>query len=81
MQVTAKFFSLDRVTIGKDQLTVELPDGSTIRQLIQAIQQEFSAFKTTQGGIHFLVNQVNANLDTVLHEGDEILFLRQLSGG
>ena len=81
MQVTAKFFSLDRVTIGKDQLTVELPDGSTIRQLIQAIQQEFSAFKTTQGGIHFLVNQVNANLDTVLHEGDEIHFLRQLSGG
>lgn len=81
MQVTAKFFSSDRATIGKDQLTVELPDGSTIRQLIQAIQKEFSNFQITQGGIHLLVNQVNASPDTVLHDGDKILFLRAIAGG
>lgn len=81
MRVTAKFFSLDRVTIGTDHLMVELPDGSTLRQLIRAIQLKFSAFKIDQGGISFLVNQVGVGEDEVLHEGDEVLILRQIAGG
>lgn len=81
MQVTVKFFSIDRVTIGSDQLVVELPDSSNIRQLIQAIQLKFRSFQVPEGGIHFLVNLVSVDQNEVLHEGDEVLILRQMAGG
>lgn len=77
---------------GSSELTLDLPEGSTLRQLLTALRKlsrVFSGVVTEEGEttVSYLVfvNGVDAELlrgyDTVLEDGSEVLLLPVAHGG
>lgn len=77
---------------GSSELTLDLPEGSTLRQLLTALRRlsrVFSGVVTEEGEttVSYLVfvNGVDAELlrgyDTVLEDGSEVLLLPVAHGG
>jgi sulfur-carrier protein len=81
MQVTVKFFSFFRPIAGTDQLSIALPDGATLGDLLKSLNQKFATGTFTGQRAMIMVNSRNASPETVLHHGDDVLFLPVLGGG
>src|SRR5579872_21542 len=64
---------------GSDEL--ELPEGATLRELLDHYRQESSEQRNLWSALALSVNQNYAPVSQVLHDGDEVGLLPPVSGG
>lgn len=81
MTVRVRCFAAVREIVGVGELVVELPDGSTLDQLIHQLQSQFPKLQVLAGSLLFSVNREYAPADTRLAAGDEVAFIPPVSGG
>ncbi len=81
MNVRVRCFAAVREIVGVGELVVELPEGSTLDQLIHQLQSQFPKLQALTGSLLFSVNREYASADTRLAAGDEVAFIPPVSGG
>lgn len=82
MNVHIKSLGLTSVFLKNSLNSVDLPEGSTVEDLLSSIViteegTELSLLKAAT----FLVNKENANRETILNDGDEIIIMLRMAGG
>ena len=79
MRVQLRYFASIRETVGRRDEEIEAPDGATVATVWSQLVSRYPAL----AGQCFrpAVNQEYVNEQTVLHEGDEVVFVPPVSGG
>ena len=81
MKVRLRCFAAAREIIGTGELVVDLPEGSTLTQLIEQIRRQYPRLEGLAGSLLFSVNREYAPSDRRLAAGDEIALIPPVSGG
>lgn len=80
MNVTVRFMGLVRHYAGRDEAAVELPEGATVADLVDALTGDLAILSTVDG-ITFMIEGRTVSMATALAEGDRVLALQSLGGG
>jgi molybdopterin converting factor subunit 1 len=67
--------------VGHDRLTIELPDGATAADAIDAISREHEAVGPMRETLAIAVNERYCDPSRALAEGDTIALIPPVSGG
>ncbi len=70
-----------RETIGEKELDVELPEGSSLAELMGELEQAHAALVRYRGRLVISLNAERVPLGTLLADGDEVALLPPVSGG
>ena len=81
VQITLRLFAVFREALGTSTLTQEVPEGTTVEQVLAQLIDRFPALAGAESAVSFSVNRSYAAADTVLHAGDEVAFIPPVSGG
>jgi len=81
MKVKVKFFAILRERAGTGEITKEIREGSTVAELWEALQRDYSKLAPVDMRLLYAVNQVYVKADYVLKERDEVVFVPPVSGG
>ncbi|MFQ5850645.1 MAG: molybdopterin converting factor subunit 1 [Candidatus Binatia bacterium] len=81
MKVKVKIFAALRERVGASEITKELGEGSTVRDLWEAVQRDYPKLAPVGMRLLYAVNQDYVEADHVLEDGDEVAFVPPVSGG
>lgn len=81
MQIKVRFFGMLKDLVGRAEDAANLPDGSSVGELIRHYEQSVPEMKKFAGSIAMSVNQEYAGPERRLKAGDEVGFLPPVSGG
>ncbi len=81
MQVRVLFFGMLKDLAGKSSDVVELPEGSSVQDVLTRCAERIPRLKESLPSLAFAVNQQYAGAETRLHSDDEIALLPPVSGG
>ena len=81
MKVRVRCFAAVREIVGVSELTIDLPEGSALIDLIHQLHGQFPRLQALTGSLLFSVNREYASTDKSLAAGDEIAFIPPVSGG
>ena len=81
MRVRVLFFGMLKDLAGRPSDTLELPDGASVRDVLQHYAIETPPFKESLAMLAVAVNQEYAGAETALKSGDEVALLPPVSGG
>lgn len=81
MKVRVRCFAAAREIVGTGELVVDLPEGSTLIQLLDRIQGQFPRLQGLAGSLLFSVNREYAPSDKRLAADDEVALIPPVSGG
>jgi molybdopterin synthase catalytic subunit len=81
MTVVVKLFASYREAVGARQLSMELPDGTSVGQLLAALAERHPALRPLSGSATFAVNRRYVLPDERLADGDEVVLLPPIAGG
>jgi len=81
MRVTVKLFGGIREAVGEKELSVELPDRASARDLRCRLADRYPVFDSFGDRLAVSVQLEVVPLDTALRDGDEVAFLPPVSGG
>ena len=81
MSVQALFFAAYRDLLGTRGLSVELPDGATVADLVAELRGRGGAFSALPAEPAVAVNREYALHSETLRSGDEVAFIPPVAGG
>jgi MoaE-MoaD fusion protein len=82
MEVEVRLFAMLRERAGSDAVTVELPEGATVREAIDALGSEHGLAELIAAmPVVMAVNREYAGEDAALSAGDELALIPPVSGG
>ena len=81
MNVRIRYFALLRDRLGRDQETIELPDGSTAFDLLEVLARGSEVIAGARRSLQVAVNQEMVPLSHPLSGGDEVALIPPVSGG
>lgn len=81
MRVSLRFFALVRERIGESERSVDLPDGSTVTDVLAYVEQQFPEIGPLFRASMIMRNQEYVGRGEPLADGDEIAFIPPVSGG
>ncbi|AUM66593.1 molybdopterin converting factor subunit 1 [Brevibacillus laterosporus] len=81
MQVTLLLFAGLAERAGQNSIQIELPDSSTVQDLLDKLPHEYPALKELLSSCFVSVNQEYADHHTIIKENDEVAILPPVSGG
>jgi molybdopterin converting factor subunit 1 len=82
MLVNVRLFATLRERAGRDAVEVELPEGATVRQAVDAIAQQHGLGELiARMPVVMAVNREYASAESVLAESDELALIPPVSGG
>ena len=81
MRVKVLFFGILRESAGQSSDELDLPEGASVREVIEHYASSIPALESLLPSIAMAVNQQYASADTKLRTGDEVAFLPPVSGG
>lgn len=81
MHIQVLFFGMLKELTGKTDMSLELSDGETVRDLLEHCAREFPRIKEMLPTLAVAVNQHYAAPDAKLNSDDEIALLPPVSGG
>jgi len=81
VQVQTRFFASYRELLGTRELSVELPEGATVSDLVGTLRGRGSPFDGLPVQPAIAVNQTYTRLDQSLAHGDEVAFIPPVAGG
>ncbi|HCU11487.1 MAG TPA: molybdopterin converting factor subunit 1, partial [Gemmatimonadetes bacterium] len=79
--VRARLFARLREQAGTDAENVELPAGSTVSNVYEALQKLHPGLQADPNAVRAALNQEFAGWDAVVADGDEVAFIPPVSGG
>ncbi|HEY2434293.1 MAG TPA: molybdopterin converting factor subunit 1 [Vicinamibacterales bacterium] len=81
MFVTVRLFARLRELASRDELRLEVDEGSTARDVWSALTRQFPPLADYTPAVSVAVNEEYARLSASVRDGDEIAFLPPVSGG
>jgi molybdopterin synthase sulfur carrier subunit len=81
MRVTILVFAKLRDLVGAPRLVRDVPAGSTVEGVWQALAAEFPAAAPYRAALSAAVNAGYAKFSTPVADGDDVAFLPPVSGG
>lgn len=75
------YFGILRDMAGRENESVELPDGARLAELYSDLQQRIPGLTKFANSIALSINYEYSTLDAPLHDGDEVALLPPVSGG
>jgi molybdopterin synthase catalytic subunit len=81
MRVRVLFFGQLKDIAGKSNDSLDLPEGASVRDLLEVCAVQFPGIKASLPSLAVAVNQQYAGPETKLNNGDEIALLPPVSGG
>ncbi len=81
MHIESLFFAAYRDLIGESRVVVELPDASTVSELVVHLRRRGPPFDALPSDPAVAVNQGYARGTTRLAPGDEVAFIPPVAGG
>jgi molybdopterin converting factor subunit 1 len=81
MKIRVKLFAVARELAGRNELTLDLPDGATVRDLRDAVTATSPALSRIVPHALWAVNAEYATTDTQLTEQSEVALIPPVSGG
>jgi MoaE-MoaD fusion protein len=82
MLVNVRLFAMLRERAGTDAVEVELPEGATVRQAVDAVAREHGLTDlVARMPVVMAVNREYASAESVLDESDELALIPPVSGG
>lgn len=81
MRCHVLLFAMLREEAGRERLTLDLPEGSTVAAALDRACAVEPAIAAWRGRIAFAVNARYASLDAPLSEGCEVALIPPVSGG
>lgn len=81
MQVTIRYFAIVRETVGRTEETRELPEGTTVGELLDRLIAEHPRIGGMRRSLMLMVDQEYVEPDHVLRDGAEFVMVPPVSGG
>ena len=81
MKVKVKLFAMLRERARTGEAPCEVPDGATVGDLWEKLQQEYRDLADMNLKLLYAVNREYVKADHQLAEGDEVAFIPPVSGG
>jgi molybdopterin converting factor subunit 1 len=81
VRVTVRLFAQLREIAGAGELSLDVPDASTVRDVWAALTRVHPGLVPHAGAMSCAVNEEYARLTTSVREGDDVAFLPPVSGG
>jgi len=81
VSVQALFFAAYRDLLGTRTLSVEVPAGATVADLVAALRDRGAPFNVLPAEPAVAVNRAYALLSETLQPGDEVAFIPPVAGG
>ena len=81
MTVRVLFFSTLRDLVGKAELPMELPAQSTVGDLLEQLEKEYSELKQWKEKLLIAVNHEYAEPTQLIKEGSEVAIMPPVQGG
>ena len=81
VSVRTLFFASYRDRFGVSELSVDLPRGSTVADLVAELRGRGAPFDVLPEEPAVAVNQIYSFLDEPLMKGDEVAFIPPVAGG
>ncbi|EIE26910.1 Molybdopterin converting factor, subunit 1 [Coccomyxa subellipsoidea C-169] len=83
MKISFLFFARSRELAGTDTYDVELADGASTQDALQAVLKKFPGLSEIEGRCVLALNQEYVDSDSVkpLKDGDEVALIPPISGG
>jgi len=78
--VKSLFFASYRDLAGAEEIAFDLPEGSTVAELVERVRSLPGADAIPEAPA-VAVNREYASIDTVLSDGDEVAFIPPVAGG
>jgi MoaE-MoaD fusion protein len=79
--VRARLFARLREQAGTDDENVELPAGSTVSDVYEALRRAHPALESNRNAVRAALNQEFADWEAVVADRDEVAFIPPVSGG
>jgi molybdopterin converting factor small subunit len=81
MLILVKFYSLYKTLTGLDQTTIEIPERSTVDQLIKTLASKFESTIFDNEQCLVVINNKIPTQDQLLIDGDTAMILNLFVGG
>lgn len=80
MKITIRFFALGRELVGSPNVSLEVPDTSTVGEILTILKAQYPALSSLPSCL-LAVNNVYADNTVPLNDGDELALIPPVSGG
>lgn len=81
MDIRTLFFASYRDLLGHSTLSVQVPEGATVEDLVTALRRRGEPFDRLPVDPAVAVNRDYAAAERVLESGDEVAFIPPVAGG
>jgi len=81
VHVRVRLYGSLREAAARSECRLELVAGATAQHAWQRLQDELPALAPRRPSLAVAVNRAYASFETVLHDGDEVVFIPPVSGG
>ena len=81
MKIYARFFALYRERVGQTMVELDLPQDSTVADLVDDVLKRWPDFSPDPSKIVTAANKEYVKHTHVLEDGDEVAFIPPVSGG
>jgi molybdopterin converting factor small subunit len=81
MQIQVLLFAAFREAVGASRLELEVPDGTTLRQVYSLVERSHPRLAALRPYTTFARNREVVEGEVTVSPGDEIVFLQPASGG
>ncbi len=79
--ITVKLFAAFGEAYGVSELTVELPPGTPVSQVLESSIAQYPQLEQWRSRTRFGLNMEFVPPDTILQDGDEVVLIPPVSGG
>jgi molybdopterin converting factor subunit 1 len=81
MDIQVRFFASIREKLRRSEATCSLPDGATVRDLVDQLCREHPPLAGVRGALRVAVNQEYVDAQHPLSDNDEVALIPPVSGG
>ena len=81
MNIHTRYFASFRETVGKNEETLSLREGASVASLRELLLERYPGLQKVMERSVCAVNHRYVGLETVLHEGEEVVFIPPVGGG
>ena len=81
MQISTRFYSYYKDLVGVDELALDLPDGSTLGDLLEAVFEKHPKLREMRQSTLKAVGVEYQKEDYVLRKGDQVSLFPPVQGG
>jgi MoaD family protein len=81
IRVQVKFFAAPREALGTDEIALDIPVGSRVKDLIDTLREMHPVLESYTRFLSVAVNRAYVGRQTELHDGDVVACLPPVGGG